>query len=265
MKSVTFFFHVLATALIFALTVPNSVQAQSSNRQKNATRISGEAAGDLILGGPGVGLNYKRIYEVPFAHQVGIGRYFRFKLTGIEAQADADGVAGAYAYDGYMWNKAKKNNNGHGNNIDGVDSSNQGSSKEGEDSDPTIDDEIKFTDGETSGETTGGSGATHVPGWWEFWAQVNNVQIRGLSFETAELHQLSNLMRLYLSTPVVFKEQEINLSWSGDGNSSDPDGHFYILGSAIKEPPVPIGELAINQTTYLEGEKPPFKWEVHRD
>lgn len=36
-----------------------------------------------------------------------------------------------------------KNNNGHGNNEDGVDSSNPGNSKEGEDSDPTVDDEVK--------------------------------------------------------------------------------------------------------------------------
>lgn len=36
-----------------------------------------------------------------------------------------------------------KNNNGHGNNIDGVDVSNPGKSKDGEDSDTTIDDEIK--------------------------------------------------------------------------------------------------------------------------
>lgn len=36
-----------------------------------------------------------------------------------------------------------KSNNGHGNNIDGVDSSNPGKSKQGLDSDPTIDDERK--------------------------------------------------------------------------------------------------------------------------
>jgi len=35
-----------------------------------------------------------------------------------------------------------KSNNGHGNNDDGVDSSNPGASKDGEDSDPTVDDEI---------------------------------------------------------------------------------------------------------------------------
>ena len=35
-----------------------------------------------------------------------------------------------------------KSNNGHGNNADGVDSSNPGKSKEGEDSDPSVDDEL---------------------------------------------------------------------------------------------------------------------------
>lgn len=34
-----------------------------------------------------------------------------------------------------------KSNNGHGNNVDGVDSSNPGKSKQGEDSDPNVDDE----------------------------------------------------------------------------------------------------------------------------
>jgi hypothetical protein len=38
---------------------------------------------------------------------------------------------------------AEKTNNGHGNNVDGVDVSNPGASKDGEDSDPTVDDEKK--------------------------------------------------------------------------------------------------------------------------
>lgn len=37
----------------------------------------------------------------------------------------------------------KKGNNGHGNNEDGVDSSNPGKSKKGEDTDPGVDDEKK--------------------------------------------------------------------------------------------------------------------------
>ncbi len=37
-----------------------------------------------------------------------------------------------------------KINNGHGNNVDGVDSSNDGASKEGEDTDSSVDDEIKL-------------------------------------------------------------------------------------------------------------------------
>lgn len=35
----------------------------------------------------------------------------------------------------------EKQNNGHGNNVDGVDSSNPGKSKQGQDSDPNVDDE----------------------------------------------------------------------------------------------------------------------------
>jgi hypothetical protein len=37
-----------------------------------------------------------------------------------------------------------KNNNGHGNNLDGVDSSNPGKSKQGQDSDPHVDDERRY-------------------------------------------------------------------------------------------------------------------------
>lgn len=37
----------------------------------------------------------------------------------------------------------ERNNNGHGNNTDGVDSSNPGKSKQGQDTDPTVDDEEK--------------------------------------------------------------------------------------------------------------------------
>jgi len=37
---------------------------------------------------------------------------------------------------------ARKSNNGHGNNADGVDSSNPGKSKQGQDTDPTVDDEM---------------------------------------------------------------------------------------------------------------------------
>ena len=147
-----------------------------------------------------------------------------------------------------------------------MDSSNPGKSKEGLDSDPTVDDECKgnATDGD-SGSTTGGGGTYHVNGWWEMWGQVNNVLARGLYFETAELHKLSDTIYLYLSSPVLFKEQEISLKWEADGNTKDPDGHFYILGSAVKEPPVPVGKLTFSQTMYHEGEKPPFHWEVTRE
>lgn len=41
----------------------------------------------------------------------------------------------------YLQRMVPKNNNGHGNNIDGVDASNPGGSFEGEDSDPNVDDE----------------------------------------------------------------------------------------------------------------------------
>lgn len=48
----------------------------------------------------------------------------------------------------YLQRYIPKNNNGHGNNEDGVDASNPGNSKTGEDSDPTVDDETKSSPGQ---------------------------------------------------------------------------------------------------------------------
>ncbi|MCM8527903.1 MAG: type II secretion system GspH family protein [Lentisphaeraceae bacterium] len=62
---------------------------------------------------------------------------------------------------------AGKSNNGHGNNEDGVDSSNPGKSKQGEDSDPSVDDESKggsssdsdtSDDSSTSGDSSSSNG-----------------------------------------------------------------------------------------------------------
>lgn len=256
---------VAVAILIFFGAHQSEILAQNGNSgQGQATPNTG--SGELILGGPGVGLTYHIVNQMPFARQANAGRYYKFTFTGIEAQADADGVPGSYPYDGYMWDKPKKNNNGHGNNVDGVDSSNQGNSMEGQDSDPNVDDEIHDMGGEgASGSTEGGGGADHVPGWWEMWARVNQYEVRGLQFSTPLLHELSSLMRLYLVNPVVIREQIVELAWDGDGNAKDPDGHFYILGSAIKEPPVPIGELHFNQTVYANGSNPPFTWTVYRE
>lgn len=230
------------------------------------TTTGSQATGQIILGAPGVGLTYATVTALPFSQTSNIGRYFRFTFTGIEVQCDADGVPGTYAYDGYMWDKKKKSNNGHGNNCDGVDSSNPGNSKAGLDSDPTVDDECKKNvSTSSSGVITNTSGAAAVYGNWTMWGIVNSIRAGDLTFSTAELNKLSPLMRLYLSTPVYFKEQIMNLTWAGSGNTKDPDGHFYILGSAIKEPPVPQGKLKFNQTVYQIGEKPPFQWSVVRE
>lgn len=226
---------------------------------------SEEATGELVLGAPGVGLNYKVVHEMPFAETAALGRYYKFTFTGIEVQADADGVPGTYPYDGHMWDKRKKSNNGHGNNCDGVDSSNPGKSKQGLDSDPTVDDECIHDTSGDSGSTDGSNGANPVPGWWEMWAQVNDIQTSKITYSTSALHQLSNTMQLFLATPVVFREQTVTLNWAGNGNSKDPDGHFFIMGSAIKEPPVPIGKLEFDQNMYLESSKPPFSYSVVRE
>lgn len=253
--------HKITSRMAAILALAGIFGTESASAQ--ATGNTG--VGELILGAPGVGLTYATMNQVPFSHTTNIGRYYRFTFTGIEVQADADGVPGSYPYDSYMWNKAKKSNNGHGNNCDGVDSSNPGKSKQGQDSDPTIDDECKKNGTTTSGTTTNSSGATMVPGNWAMWAIVNSVRVGDLTYSSAQLNKLSNILRMYLANPVVFREQIISLTWAGSGNSKDPDGHFYILGSAVKEPPVPIGELTFNQTMYANDTKPPFQWRVTRE
>jgi|GEM_PF-5370213 len=210
-----------------------------------------EAKAQVILGGPSVGLTYREEGNLPFLHTVNLGRHYKFVFSGAEAQADSDGVPGTFAYDGFMWNKKKPENNGHGNNVDGVDSSNKGKSKEGLDSDPTVDDEINT--------------AVKVPGWWDFKTRVNSYEISGLYYSSAALHKLSDVIRIMFTTPVILREQNITLMWMGEGNSQDADGHLHILGSATIEPPVPIGAISLNQTLYANGEKPPFTWAIVRE
>ena len=96
-------------------------------------------------------------------------------------------------------------------------------------------------------------------------AKVNTTALGGLSFTSSKLHELSPIMRKYFDSPVVFHEQNISLEWNGAGNSNDPDGHFYILGSAVKEPPVPRGELDIEMTHYADGATPQYGWTVERE
>ncbi|MFT5469145.1 MAG: hypothetical protein ACI8UO_004260 [Verrucomicrobiales bacterium] len=103
-----------------------------------------------------------------------------------------------------------------------------------------------------------------VEGFWNFWASVNNVHMKSVGRNSSDLADSSGVIRKYFLTPIVFWEQEIELAWHGAGNSKDPDGHFYILGEAVKEPPVPIGELSFLQTLYQTGEKPPFSWAIQR-
>ncbi len=226
-----------------------------------------ESSAQLLLGAPGVGLSYRQETEVPFSHNSDLGRYYKFIFAGAEAQADTDGVPGTYAYDGFMWNKKKKNNNGHGNNVDGVDSGNPGKSKLDQDTDPDVDDEKKDngSTGSDSGETSNSSSAEKINGWWKFLAGVNGFEITGMEYSSPALHQLSDVMRIYFDAPIVIREQNITLTWSGNGNSKDPDGHLYILGSAIKEPPVPWGKLNLGQTLYTAGSKPVFEWNIVRE
>lgn len=226
-----------------------------------------KANAQMVLGGPGVGLNYRQETVIPFSHTVDLGRYYKYVFAGAEAQADADGVPGSFSYDGFMWDKPKKNNHGHGNNVDGVDASNPGKSKEGEDSDPSVDDEKKGGngDGGGSGSSETSQSVEKVNGWWSLLTRVNLHEINGLDYASPALHTSSDVIRVYFDVPIVLREETIILRWAGEGNSHDPDGHLHILGDAIKEPPIPWGSLNLGQTMYTEGSQPTFSWEVTRE
>lgn len=252
--------------LVWTLLGISQSGAHADNDAQTPTPAAG--SGDLILSAPGI---YEASYtarEATFSRTVNLGRYYRFTFDGVEAVCDADGVPGTYSYDGYMWNIPKKNNNGNGNNIDGVDSSNPGQGGgPGPDSDPTVDDEKNGTvSGESSGSSGNGTTAAKVPGWWEFLGGVNQVMANSLTFTNDKLNESSPVLRYQFPSPVVFREQQmITLKWSGDGNTKDPDGYFYILGSAVKEPPVPVGQIRLNQTLYQPGSQPTFNWSVVRN
>ena len=268
-----------SVACLFLVIAPINLEAaKNSNKGKgqgvSVSPTSSDGTGNLVLGAPGVGLDYFIVQKTPFSHISDIGRYYRYEFTGIEVQCDADGVEGSYSYDGYMWDTKQKDNNGHGNNCDGVDSSNpsQGGGGPNGEVDPSgeIDDECNVH-GDHDGDGTPNhsdpdySGGHFVFGWWNMGAKVNTTAIGDLSFTSAQLHELSPIKRKYFSTPVVFHEENITLEWNGTGNCNDPDGHFYILGSAVKEPPVPRGELDIEMTHYPDGATPQYGWSINRE
>ena len=62
--------------------------------------------------------------------------------TGCNVKVTFEQSQAGYCSAIYLQRLIPKNNNGHGNNVDGVDSSNPGGSKEGEDTNPNDDDEI---------------------------------------------------------------------------------------------------------------------------
>lgn len=119
-------------------------------------------------------------------------------------------------------------------------------------------------DGKMKDKPKGNGNGNNVNGFWNFWASVNNVHLQSVGRNSSDLADNSGVIRKYHPSPVVFWEQQINLVWHGAGNTKDPDGHFYILGEAVKEPPVPIGQLSFNQTMYQNGQKPPYSWSIQR-
>lgn len=119
-------------------------------------------------------------------------------------------------------------------------------------------------DGKMKDQPKNNGNGNNVDGFWNFWASVNGVDLKSVGRNSADLADAGGVIRKYHSTPVVFWQQYVNLRWVGAGNTKDPDGHFYILGEAVKEPPIPLGSLSFVQTMYQEGEKPPFTWSIQR-
>ncbi|MCF6177303.1 MAG: hypothetical protein L3J71_16225 [Victivallaceae bacterium] len=109
-------------------------------------------------------------------------------------------------------------NNGHGNNVDGVDSSNPGNSKEGEDSDPNVDDEIK------GGSVADGSGNQNQYQYQHRYCyrarNGGNVKVTGV---TGEYY-------LFGSASVRDARQNLNLAdWIADSVVIDETGEAWTM------------------------------------
>ena len=240
-----------------------------------ATIIGAFAAGfghaQLNLSAPGEnGIEiYSSVQAVPFAESVDTGKWYAYTVTGIVAQSDADGVANAFSYDGYMWDTKQKSNNGHGNNADGVDSSNPGKSKIGLDTNTAVDDEIKSNvvvlNADGTYTVTDPSGGNLVFGSWDISANINGVPLGSFAYNSPALDVQSETKSLVFDPPLVFNVQEVVLNWDGDGNAGDLDGNFSIMGDAVREPPAPTGELNIPQTYYVEGQIPTVSYKIERE
>lgn len=282
------------------------------------------ASAQLDLGAPAVGEQFREVSGLPFAESAPIGLFYKYVFSGIQLQCDVDGVPGAYAYDGQMWDAPPGGGGGTGAPV----TMSNGASGKGSSSAVTVTFSadgksifvtsskdlsnvvLGFTDGThykfdgltgktatfsgvggnagkliktawiksgsyMSGDGPGygyrfdgpqvGPAANPVEGHIEVWGKVNTVELRSLSHVSSELDAMSPVLRKYFTTPVVFREQNITLNWEGDGNSQNSDGHFYLLGSAIKDPPVPTGQLTISQLFYWQGTYPLLNWSIHRE
>ena len=147
---------------------------------------------------------------------------------------DADGITDILAADNDSGGEdgtngsSGKSNNGHGNNADGVDSSNPGKSKDGEDSDPNVDDE------NNSGNGGGGTvvdGSDGHPYWADDFNDVGPDDVDYWYYNTISFRHLGKANHLMLDGSVkVFSGLEWNLSNlhvgenTGTSNANSSDG-----------------------------------------
>ena len=110
-----------------------------------------------------------------------------------------------------------KSNNGHGNNEDGVDSSNPGNSKKGEDYDPTVDDESKSNGSSSSSDSS--STASYA---------ILDVLVNGVSVGAVSSYTFSDIDDDHTISATfieIIEEEETTVAGkSNNGHGNNEDG-----------------------------------------
>lgn len=153
-----------------------------------------------------------------------IGYAYKFTMLGVEAHADADGVVGWYSWGGYM---------------------------------QTFSEQYAIDRGQSALDCT-------ESGWWEFTAGANGEEAGTIRFASALVGYRGSVQQSLLSTPIVIKDQDINLGFYLNTNSRGIDGYMKIIGSILRSKPEPEGQLTFEQTAYPAGVIPNVGWNIER-
>lgn len=216
--------------MITKITTGLAVLAVSAGASQGVDNFSG----NLQLLGPGQedGLTMpsnalagaRKKTQDTFQTTQSLGEVYKFTLLGVEAQADADGVEGWYAWGGYM---------------------------------QTFTEQYALDRGYSATQCS-------EVGEWTFSATVNNRNAGEIHFATAKIAYRGAVQTSYLSNPVVFTDKTISMKWKVVSNSKGIDGYMKILGTVIKSKPVTSGELLTDQIVYQAGTTPKIAWLITR-